>query len=226
MRESYKEAGWGKIKHEDDQVCCGVIAKQIMRDTGIDVRNVSLDPNYQAIDVDLIGTDSNGNQTFYEIKADDYYASNGKKIFLETISNTNKGTDGCVLASQANMFIWVFLKYNCFAVIDANQLKWYVSNNKNTWTDAKRTGTYNDEQLYYQTEGYVRSLADLSQAGVWYSLGFLDADLCAELEAQQTRKKEAERKYNEQRNNNNQPPPPEPPREMTTEEILKDCPFF
>lgn len=207
----YKEANWGAVKHDDDQVCCRVIQDHLKKYMGYtNVYDVSLDKRWQEIDVDLVAVKNSGNRVFYEIKADDYNAiGGGKKIFLETVSNSNTGSTGCVLSSKANIFAWMFLRYNCFAAINAYALKDYVEKNKDSWGPPKKAATYKNGKLCYYSYGYVKSLEDLKAANVGYRICFLDEAACNAIEAQQARKKIKKVIFDAERNQNPvQPMPP------------------
>ncbi len=77
-----------------------------MRPETLDVHNVEADPAYQKMDVDLLWITE---KTYYkvEIKADRLGHQTGN-FFFETTSNKEKGTPGCFLYTEADLFFYYF----------------------------------------------------------------------------------------------------------------------
>ncbi len=76
----------------------------------IEVRSVVADPQWQALDIDLLWTVSMGGGLkvcTVEVKADRYFRTGN--YFIETESNSYKGTQGCLLYSQAICLVYLFV---------------------------------------------------------------------------------------------------------------------
>lgn len=77
----------------------------------IEVRSVVADPQWQALDIDLLWTAFVGGVQkvcTLEVKSDRYLRKS-TNYFIETESNSQKGTDGCMIYSQATYLIYIFV---------------------------------------------------------------------------------------------------------------------
>lgn len=116
----------------------------------IDVFDVQADPKYQELDIDgiaiLKNMDSTEERTF-EVKVDTYFEKSNN-YFFETISNSNKCSEGCFLKSKAMYFFYYFLKkeIHIFKLYDAQE---WLKKNGNKYNVAKA------KNRYYYSEGLL-----------------------------------------------------------------------
>ncbi|AZO96075.1 hypothetical protein [Halocella sp. SP3-1] len=73
----------------------------------VSVENVEKIPEYQERDIDLIWKTEKG-KYLVEIKGDRWHQTGN--FFFETYSNKDKGTPGCFIYSEANLFFYYFVK--------------------------------------------------------------------------------------------------------------------
>ncbi|MEZ4633511.1 MAG: hypothetical protein R2873_32570 [Caldilineaceae bacterium] len=90
----------------------------------VDVTNVELDPQYQALDVDLLWTTHK--RTYQvEIKGDRVETSGN--FFFETQSNAEQGTPGCFLYMQADLLFYYFVNPKDLYILPMPQTRnWFL----------------------------------------------------------------------------------------------------
>lgn len=92
------------------------------------LRNVEQDPAYQRRDIDLVWTTHKGEYQV-EIKGDRWHRTGN--FFLETHSNQEKGTPGCLLYTEADLLFYYFVEPRRLFMIPMPALR--------DWFDRHRT---------------------------------------------------------------------------------------
>lgn len=122
------------------------------------VFDVQADKKYQELDIDGIAVikngDSNEDRTF-EIKVDTYF-DKSPNYFFETISNSNKCSEGCFLKSKAQYLFYYFLKkeLHIFKLPEAQE---WLKKNGNNYNIAKaKNRYYYSEGLLVKREDFIR----------------------------------------------------------------------
>lgn len=166
-----KERNWSAQAHLDDRVVRYLLAKDLTRNNlypylpAIDaVYDADDSYLFRARDVDLLVHDyHNKNWLEVEVKVDGYdivtnYKTGQKEKFIavETVSNDVKHTPGWLYTSQANYFLYYFKVYDKYVILDADWLRQYVEDNKNTLAQFKtRTFSGDNKTIIYHSIGYL-----------------------------------------------------------------------
>ena len=121
------------------------------------VINVEDDPKYQNIDVDLIWeTEIDTYQI--EIKADRQHETGN--FFFETISNKSKGTPGCFMYSEADLFFYYFVEIKRLYILPLIETRnWFEENINNFYESETTTPCGNGN--YYITVGRLVPIEDV-----------------------------------------------------------------
>lgn len=82
------------------------MASSFLTSIGYQVENVSQDPNFQKVDIDLIAGKEVGERMTIEIKADSMVSRTGN-ICIETITNVAKGKKGWLYYCKASHIFFV-----------------------------------------------------------------------------------------------------------------------
>lgn len=111
----------------------------------LSIQNVENDPNYQAIDVDLVVKTDRG-ESKLEIKGDRYHKTGN--FFFETHSNREKNTPGCFLYTQADWLCYYFVEIGLLYLLPMPQTRnWFLNHierfpSKSTTTPIRGGGCY------------------------------------------------------------------------------------
>lgn len=96
------------------------------------VVNVEGDPYYQEQDIDLIAISKKGGRTeciTIEIKGDTYHRTGN--FFFETVSNKEKGTEGCFLYTTADFLFYYYVGEKELYMLPMKETReWYLANSK------------------------------------------------------------------------------------------------
>jgi hypothetical protein len=95
----------------------------------IKIINVENDIDYQKKDIDLIKIrelNSEVKETAIEIKVDNYYRTGN--YFFETLSNVERGTDGCFMYSEATYLFYYFLNVELHIFNFSKAREWFIAN--------------------------------------------------------------------------------------------------
>lgn len=184
-----KERNWSAQAHLDDRVVRYLLIKDLTRNNlypylphAIDAV-FDADDSYlfRARDVDLLIHDAyNKNWLELEVKVDGYeivtnYRTQKKEKFIavETVSNDAKGTPGWLYTSEANYFLYYFKAYDRYIILDADWLRQYVDDNKNTLVQFKtRTFAGDNKTIIYHSLGYLVPIFELNLRWIAPARGF------------------------------------------------------
>jgi hypothetical protein len=97
--------------------------------------SVEDDEFFRNMDVDLVVTSIAG-QSWVEVKGDTFKTNN---VYLETISNCEKGTPGCMMYTCADFIFYYFVSRGQALIIPVVELQEWMSKNLHRFT-AKRVG--------------------------------------------------------------------------------------
>lgn len=116
------------------------------------VENVEKDIRYQDKDIDILwGIYENNGDTriiSIEVKVDKYTSSTGN-IAVETISNSEKGTIGCFLKTEAEKMFYIESDTKILYIIAMKDAqKWFAENRKNYRQKKTSTKTFSGKRLY------------------------------------------------------------------------------
>lgn len=129
----------------------------------VKVVNVESDIEYQKKDIDLIWVrEINGEirETTIEIKVDNYYRTGN--YFFETLSNVERGTDGCFMYSEAKYLFYYFLNVELHVFNLAKAREWFVAN-RNRFKLVKTSTPINSFGDVYHTEGALVNRATFAK---------------------------------------------------------------
>jgi len=111
----------------------------------VSVVNVENDPAFQAIDVDLVW--QTHKRTYrIEIKCDRYYRTGN--FFLETQSNAELGTPGCMLYTQADFVFYYFVQPKILFVLPMPATRDWFLKNLARFLERKTTTPTSNEKFY------------------------------------------------------------------------------
>lgn len=114
--------------HDKNQVAkefSGRLIRYMEEDLGITVRDVENVRHFQSKDIDFI-LEKNGVKKTLELKADTYAPNN---FYIETVSNANKGTLGCMLYTEADYVLYAFINHNVYYLIHTKKFQeWFKKN--------------------------------------------------------------------------------------------------
>jgi len=166
-----KEKDYCKKGHQDDKIIRSLLSRELINGKTIYVLDIDYVEFYREIDVDLLLTNYKYNTTTVECKADDFPAlKDGKKyIFLELISNSKKysesnGQDGlgCILTSKAKFFIFYFIKYDYYLIINSRKLREFIKNNKSRYKEkTAHTWSPDNRTIWYDSTGIIVPVMDI-----------------------------------------------------------------
>lgn len=117
------------------------------------VENVEDIREYREKDIDLIWTwinDGVQKVTTIEIKGDRYYRTGN--YFLETISNKEKNTPGCILYTEADLVFYYFVFEKELHILPMPRTRDWFLNNINRFVE-KETTTPVGNNVFYTTVG-------------------------------------------------------------------------
>lgn len=122
------------------------------------VTNVEEDPYYQELDIDgIAGVKKDGavwGQTF-EIKVDTYFDKT-KNYFFETISNSNKCSEGCFLKSKAEYLFYYFLDRELHIFKLKEGQDWLIKHGENYNTAKVKNKFYYSEGILVPREEFMK----------------------------------------------------------------------
>lgn len=127
---------------------------------GYKVENVEDVPEYQKKDIDLIARTSAGTMTI-EVKGDRYYKTGN--YFLETVSNRNKETLGCILYSEADFLFYYFVEPKELHIIDMKKLQHWFKRNSHRFKERYVRTKSTDGKILYSSEGKLVPRAVLAK---------------------------------------------------------------
>jgi hypothetical protein len=111
-------------------------------------------PKYRNLGIDILWVvkDTKGKRIVpVEVKADRYYHTGN--LYLETISNTTKGSPGCFVSSCAAIYAYFFVGPNVLYWIPLKRAQeWFSEHQERFPIRLTSTGNKNGEHLY-KTEG-------------------------------------------------------------------------
>lgn len=175
MKPNDKEKDYCRKGHDDDRIIRTLLKKELVNDKTQHVLDVDSDDFCRKHDIDLMLINKVYDTTTAEVKADDFPAlKDGKKyIFLELVSNSKKfkesdGKDGlgCILTSKAKHFIFYFIKYDYYLVIESQKLRDYILKNKDKYEEKKATTwSPNNKEIWYHSYGRVVPVSDIVKNG-------------------------------------------------------------
>lgn len=98
----------------------------------VGVLNVEGDSYYQEQDIDLVAVSKKDDKTEcikIEIKGDTYHRTGN--FFFETISNKEKGTEGCFLYTTADFLFYYYVAEKELYMLPVKETRaWYLANSK------------------------------------------------------------------------------------------------
>lgn len=166
-----KERDYCKKGHDDDKIIRSLLTKELVNDKTIYVYDIDHDEFFRELDIDLILTNYLFKYASVECKADDFpVLRDGKKyIFLELISNSKKyessgGLDGlgCILSSKSHFFIFYFIKYDYYLIINSRKLREFIKNNENKYKKkTSHTWSPDNRIIWYDSTGIIVPVMDI-----------------------------------------------------------------
>ena len=187
-----KERDYCKRGHDDDLIVRTLLSRELLNDKTIHTIDVDKDLFFNDTDVDLILVNKHYNLTTVEVKADGFPEIRGTKyVFLELISNSVKykssgGQEGlgCCLTSKSKYFIFYFIKYDTYLVLESQKLREFIKNNKDNYEHKQaKTWSPNNKKIWYYTDGIVVPVQDLvdGAAGIVKNSRYKYLDIKSEL---------------------------------------------
>ena len=187
-----KERDYCKRGHDDDLIVRTLLSRELLNDKTIHTIDVDKDLFFNDTDVDLILVNRHYNLTTVEVKADGFPMLGGTKyVFLELISNSVKYSNtngqeglGCCLTSKSKYFIFYFIKYDKYLVIESKKLREFIKNNKDNYEHKQaKTWSPNNKKIWYYTDGIVVPVQDLvdGAAGIVKNSRYKYLDIKSEL---------------------------------------------
>ena len=187
-----KERDYCKRGHDDDLIVRTLLSRELLNDKTIHTIDVDKDLFFNDTDVDLILVNRHYNLTTVEVKADGFPMLGGTKyVFLELISNSVKyrssgGQEGlgCCLTSKAKYFIFYFIKYDKYLVLESQKLREFIKNNSNNYEHKQaKTWAPDNRKIWYYTDGIVVPVQDLVDmaAGIVKNSRYKYLDIKSEL---------------------------------------------
>ncbi len=174
-----KEQNWNKEGHDNDRRCRNLLCKELpVRFQDVDyIVDVDADPEARLKDIDLVAIPKDKKITplSVEVKADNFGKINGEKfIFCETISNTVKYENtrgeegvGCIITSEADLFIFYFCQFNNYIKIKASDLREFIHNNYTRYNEKiARTWAPDNSTIWYYSVGLLIPVNDLLNTGI------------------------------------------------------------
>lgn len=160
------ELNYNKTGHDNDKIVKEILRREFLEIGYTDF--VDLDPMDWArkFDIDFLISGQNKNTLLMEIKADSYKVlSDGlKSIFIEIKSNIQKNIDGWLYTSRCNYFIFYFILYDYYLIIDRQKLLNFMNSNLDKYNKKlSRTFAPDNSKIWYETEGRVVPIYDILQ---------------------------------------------------------------
>ena len=135
-------------------------------DNIIKIIDVQDSEEYRKKDIDLIALFKNNKKATIEVKYDTYKSGN---LYFETISNMSKGTEGCLMYSEAHFLFYCFEKYKQIYILNLPKFReWFIKNKENF--DRKTTSTKIGNKTVYQSEGYTIPLKAIKKEFKYYKI--------------------------------------------------------
>lgn len=166
-----KERDYCKKGHDDDKIIRTLLSRELVNEKTIYVYDIDHDEFFRELDVDLILTNYLFKYASVECKADGFpVLKDGKKyIFLELVSNSKKyessgGQDGlgCILSSKAHFFIFYFIKFDYYLIINSRKLREFIRNNETKYKrKTANTWSPNNKQIWYSSYGIIVPVMDI-----------------------------------------------------------------
>lgn len=170
-----KEKNYCQKGHQDDLIVRTLLKKELVNDKTEYVVDLDKDGFFRVCDIDLILFNKNNKLATAEVKADGFPAIRGNKkyVFLELISNSKKYQEsdqkdglGCILTSRAHYFIFYFILYDYYLIINSQKLRQFIKENKDKYEKKQaRTFSPDNRQIWYYSEGILVPVSDLIQIG-------------------------------------------------------------
>lgn len=191
---SSKEANYCKKGHDDDKIVRSILTKELINEKTIYVYDIDHDEFFRELDVDLILTNYLFKYASVECKADGFpVLKDGKKyIFLELVSNSKKfessgGQDGlgCILSSKAHFFIFYFIKYDYYLIINSIKLREFIKNNETKYKrKTANTWSPDNSRIWYSSYGIIVPVMDIVKecGGILKKSRYKYEDIKSELE--------------------------------------------
>lgn len=187
-----KERDYCKRGHDDDLIVRTLLSRELLNDKTIHTIDVDKDLFFNDTDVDLILVNRHYNLTTVEVKADGFPEIRGTKyVFLELISNSVKYSNtngqeglGCCLTSKSKYFIFYFIKYDKYLILESQKLREFIKNNKDNYEHKQaKTWSPNNKKIWYYTDGIVVPVQDLVDmaAGIVKNSRYKYLDIKSEL---------------------------------------------
>ncbi|MED4841553.1 hypothetical protein P9695_14870 [Weizmannia sp. CD-2023] len=126
------------------------VTHYLEQEKGYKVENVEDMPEYQKKDIDLIAHTSAGTMTI-EVKGDRYFKTGN--YFIETVSNRNKETLGCILYSEADFLFYYFVEPKELHIIDMKKLQHWFKKNSHRFQERYVRTKGSDGKIIYSSEG-------------------------------------------------------------------------
>jgi hypothetical protein len=117
------------------------------------VVNVEKDPTFQEADIDLLWKNKSGNTYKIEIKGDNCFHTGN--FFFETISNMNKGTQGCFMKTECDFMFYLFMPQQILFILPMPMTRdWFKLNiDKGKVKHLQNIGP--NGEVWFETRGYV-----------------------------------------------------------------------
>lgn len=113
---------------------------------------VDADPQWQPRGVDLIWQVKDQPDVLVEVKGDRHYRTGN--FFLETESNVEKGTPGCFVSTESEIFAYYFVDVGELHLLPTKPLQQWFAKNRHRF-ERKLTGTRIAGRVAYHTAGHV-----------------------------------------------------------------------
>lgn len=170
-----KEKDWCRKGHEDDRVARYILKQTFEKPSWVEAV-VDVDDNeyFREVDVDLVlykvcdtFPEPGELVRWLEIKADDfplvYNKARGKKekfVFIETLSNSTKGTPGWIYTTQADHIVYFFMQFNRYIIIKTEDLR-RIANSGGYAVKRANTFAKDNKTILYHSEGVLIPVSDL-----------------------------------------------------------------
>lgn len=166
-----KEKDYCQQGHNDDLIIRTLLKRELINGKTIYVLDIDNDTFFRKNDIDLLLINKFFKFKSVEVKADGFpILSDGKKyIFLELISNSKKYQEtngklgqGCILTSKCDYFIFYFIKYDYYLIVESEKLKKYILENRDRYPEKRaRTWSPDNSQIWYYSVGHVVPIDDI-----------------------------------------------------------------
>ena len=128
------------------------------------VRDVRDDRQMQLYDIDFIVKNQEGKEYTIEVKTD--LKSNTGNIFVEAVSNTNTGREGCMEATGADFVFYYFIREGIAYCIEMAYFREWYWFNRSRFRIYDKVRNHDDVRGDYCSAGYLVPRKVLEYEGV------------------------------------------------------------